>query len=182
MSRVGGAPIPIPPGVEVQVEGQRVRVKGPRGEIERTVHPEMQVSVEGNQVVVRRPSDERLHRSLHGLTRTLVANMITGVTQGYQKTLVLEGIGYRASKQGQKLVMTLGFSHPVEYVPPPGIELEVPAANTVVVRGIDKELVGNVAAQIRAKRPISRYRYADGPRGIRYADEQPVLKPVKAGK
>lgn len=182
MSRVGKAPIPIPAGVQVHVEGQTVRVKGPKGELSRTVHRDMQVVVEDGAILVRRPSDERQHRALHGLTRSLLANMVTGVTQGYEKTLVLEGVGYRASKQGRKLVLSVGYSHPVEFEPPAGIEIEVPAPNTVVVRGIDKELVGNVAATIRAKRPISRFRYADGPRGIRYADEQPALKPVKAGK
>lgn len=182
MSRVGKVPIPIPPGVQVQVEGNVVRVKGPKGELVREVHSAMQVSVEDGKIVVRRPDDTRQHRALHGLTRTLIANMVTGVTQGYEKTLVLEGVGYRASKQGRKLVLHVGYSHPVEYVPPEGIEIEVPAPNTVVVRGIDKELVGNVAATIRRQRPISRYKYADGPRGIRYADEKPMLKPVKAGK
>lgn len=182
MSRVGKAPIPIPPGVEVAIDGQTVRVKGPKGQLVRTVHRDMQVTVEDGKVVVRRPSDERQHRALHGLTRSLIANMVAGVTQGYEKSLVLEGVGYRAAKQGNKLVLSLGYSHPVEFVAPPGIDIEVPAPNTVVVRGIDKELVGNVAATIRAKRPISRFRYADGPRGIRYADERPVLKPVKAGK
>ncbi|HEY8393499.1 MAG TPA: 50S ribosomal protein L6 [Thermaerobacter sp.] len=182
MSRVGRKPVPIPQGVQVTVEGNVVRVKGPKGQLERTVPQELTVAVEDGAVVVRRHADERRHRALHGLFRTLIANMITGVTQGYEKSLTLEGAGYRASKQGRKLVMSLGYSHPVEYTPPEGIEIEVPAANTVIVRGIDKELVGNVAATIRAKRPLSRFRYADGPRGIRYTDERVSLRPAKTGK
>jgi len=182
VSRVGRKPIPIPQGVQVTVEGNVVRVKGPKGQLERTIPAGLEVAVEDGQVVVRRQDDERQRRALHGLFRTLVANMITGVTQGYERSLTLEGAGYRASKQGRKLVMSLGYSHPVEYVPPEGIEIEVPAANTVVVRGIDKELVGNVAATIRAKRPLSRFRYADGPRGIRYTDERVALRPAKTGK
>ncbi|PZN13380.1 MAG: 50S ribosomal protein L6 [Bacillota bacterium] len=182
MSRVGRKPVPIPQGVQVTVEGNVVRVKGPKGQLERTVPHGLTVAVEDGAVVVRRQDDERRHRALHGLFRTLIANMITGVTQGYEKSLTLEGAGYRANKQGRKLVLSLGYSHPVEYVPPDGIDIEVPAANTVIVRGIDKELVGNVAATIRAKRPLSRFRYADGPRGIRYTDERVSLRPAKTGK
>ena len=182
MSRVGKAPIPIPDQVQVKVDGNAVRVKGPKGELVRELPPAMRVRVADGALIVERPSDERQHKALHGLTRSLLANMVEGVTRGYQKTLVLEGVGYRASKQGEKLVLSLGYSHPVEFVPPPGIELEVPQPTTIIVRGTDKELVGNVAASIRARRPLSRFKYADGPRGIRYADEQPTLKPVKAGK
>ncbi|HEY8450140.1 MAG TPA: 50S ribosomal protein L6 [Bacillota bacterium] len=182
MSRVGKAPIPIPDQVQVEVDGNAVRVKGPKGELVRELPPAMRVRVADGALIVERPSDERQHKALHGLTRSLLANMVEGVTRGYQKTLVLEGVGYRASKQGEKLVLSLGYSHPVEFVPPPGIELEVPQPTTIIVRGTDKELVGNVAASIRARRPLSRFKYADGPRGIRYADEQPTLKPVKAGK
>ncbi|GAB6877309.1 50S ribosomal protein L6 [Thermaerobacter litoralis] len=182
MSRVGKKPIPIPQGVQVTVEGDVVRVKGPKGELQRTIPAGLEVTVEDGTVTVRRQDDEREHRALHGLFRTLLANMVTGVTQGYERSLTLEGTGYRASKQGRKLVMSLGYSHPVEYTPPEGIDIEVPAANTVVVRGIDKELVGNVAATIRAKRPLSRFRYADGPRGIRYTDERVALRPAKTGK
>src|SRR5690606_5129161 len=129
-----------------------------------------------------RPSDERHHRALHGLTRTLLAHMVQGVTQGYETTLILQGVGYRAAKQGSKLVLSLGYSHPVAVEPPPGVQVDVPQLHTVVVRGIDKELVGKVAASVRSKRPLSRYRYADGPRGIHYADERISLKPVKSGK
>ena len=182
MSRVGRKPIPIPQGVQVSIEGNTVRVKGPKGQLERTIPAGLSVAVEDGALVVRRQDDERQRRALHGLFRTLLANMITGVTQGYERSLTLEGTGYRASKQGRKLVMSLGYSHPVEYTPPEGIDIEVPAANTVIVRGIDKELVGNVAATIRAKRPLSRFRYADGPRGIRYTDERVALRPAKTGK
>ena len=182
MSRVGKVPIPIPDGVRVEVEGNTVRVQGPKGALERQVPGEMRVAVTDGTITVGRASDDPRHKALHGLTRSLLANMVEGVTQGYQKTLVLEGVGYRAAKQGNKLVLSLGFSHPVEYEIPEGIEIEVPQPTTIVVRGIDKERVGNVAASIRMRRPLSRYKYADGPRGIRYADEQPSLKPVKAGK
>lgn len=182
MSRVGKKPIPIPQGVQVTVQGGVVRVKGPKGELERTIPAGLEVAVEAGTVTVRRQDDEREHRALHGLFRTLLANMVTGVTQGYERSLTLEGTGYRAAKQGRKLVMSLGYSHPVEYTPPEGIDIDVPAANTVVVRGIDKELVGNVAATIRAKRPLSRFRYADGPRGIRYTDQRVTLRPAKTGK
>jgi len=182
VSRVGRLPIPIPDGVQVDVDGSTVTVKGPKGQLVRDVHPDLRVRVEDGTLRVERPSDERHHRALHGLTRTLLANMVQGVTQGYEKTLILQGVGYRAAKQGSKLVLSLGYSHPVEFEPPAGIEIDVPQPNTVVVRGIDKELVGNVAATIRSKRPLSRYRYADGPRGIHYADERISLKPVKSGK
>lgn len=182
VSRVGKKPIPIPKGVEVRIEGNVVRVKGPKGELQRVLPPGISVAVEEGNLVVRRADDERHHRALHGLFRTLLANMVTGVTQGYERSLTLEGAGYRASKQGRKLVMSLGYSHPVEYTPPEGIDIDVPAANTVIVRGVDKELVGNVAATIRAKRPLSRFRYADGPRGIRYTDETVALRPAKTGK
>lgn len=182
MSRVGRLPIQLPDGVQVEVDGSTIKVKGPKGELVRSVHRDLRVRVEDNTLRVERPSDSREHKSLHGLTRTLLANMVHGVTRGYEKTLVLEGVGYRAAKQGRKLVLSVGYSHPVEIEPPAGIDIDVPQPNTVVIRGIDKELVGNVAASIRSRRPLSRYRYADGPRGIRYADERVTLKPVKAGK
>lgn len=182
MSRVGRQPIGVPSGVQVEFEGSSLRVKGPKGELRRNIHPDLTVRVEDDTILVERPDDHRERRSLHGLTRTLIANMVHGVTQGYEKRLVLEGVGYRASMQGKILVLGIGYSHPVEFEPPDGIEIEVPQPNTVVIRGIDKELVGNIAAAIRAKRPLSRYRYADGPRGIRYADERISLKPVKGGK
>lgn len=181
MSRVGKNPVTIPDGVEVSVDGRTLRVKGPKGELSRTLPQGIDAAVDGAEVTITRTDDERQTRSFHGLTRTLVANMVEGVTNGYSRSLVLEGIGYRAALQGNKLVLTLGYSHPVEITAPEGIEFEVPSANTIHVRGISKEQVGNVAASVRSKRPISRYRYADGPRGIRFADEQPSYKGVKAG-
>ncbi|MDR7443065.1 MAG: 50S ribosomal protein L6 [Armatimonadota bacterium] len=178
MSRIGRMPVPIPAGVEVQVDGARVRVRGPRGELERTVHPDMRVVVEDGSLVVQRPTDLRHHRALHGLTRALLANMVRGVVEGYTKELELVGTGYRAALQGGKLVLQLGFSHPVEFTPPPGITLEVPVPTRIVVRGIDKELVGQVAAQLRALRPPDPYKG----KGIRYAGEILKLKPGKAGR
>lgn len=182
MSRVGKNPITLPAGVEVKVDGQEVTVRGQKGELKRRIHPAVVIVVDNDVVEVRRKNDEPKARALHGLTRSLVANMVTGVTQGFSRTLVLEGVGYRAALQGAKLTLGLGFSHPVEMDPPAGIEVEVPQANTVIVKGINKELVGNFAATIRSRRPISRYRYADGPRGIRYSDERPTFKAVKAGR
>lgn len=182
MSRVGKLPIPIPEGVKVNIDGNRVTIGGPKGELSRELPGNMRVSYDDGQLVVERTGESREDRAFHGLTRSLLANMVEGVTKGYQKTLILEGVGYRAAKQGNKLVLSIGYSHPVEITPPPGIEIDVPQANTVVVRGIDKEVVGNVAATIRSRRPISRFKYADGPRGIRYSDEQLSLKPVKSGK
>lgn len=178
MSRVGRKPISVPAGVQVAVEGNLVRVKGPHGELAREVHRDMRVSVEGGQVVVRRPSDARQHRALHGLTRTLVANMVEGVHKGYQKSLELVGTGYRAAKPGQRLLLTVGFSHPVEMEPPRGIEVQVPAPNVVIVKGADKELVGAFAATIRSVRPPEPYLG----KGIRYQGEKVRRKIGKTGK
>ncbi|HEX6972431.1 MAG TPA: 50S ribosomal protein L6 [Limnochordia bacterium] len=178
MSRIGKLPIPIPDGVDVTVTGHTVRVKGPKGELERTLHPAMRVTVADRTVRVERPSDEKLHRSLHGLSRTLVANMVEGVTKGFEKALEIQGVGYRAAKQGQKLVLTVGFSHPVEIAVQPGIEIDVPAPTRIVVRGIDKERVGETAARIRHVRPPEPYLG----KGIRYADEKVRRKAGKAGK
>lgn len=178
MSRVGKQPIKLPSGVAVSVEGNAVRVKGPKGELARELHSDVSVEVADGQVLVKRPSDERNHRALHGLSRTLVANMVTGVTAGYQKTLELVGTGYRASKQGRKLVLTVGFSHPVEIDPPAGIEVEVPAQNQVVIKGIDKELVGQFTANVRAVRPPEPYLG----KGIRYQGEVVRRKVGKTGK
>lgn len=178
MSRIGRRPIPLPPGVEVTVDGNVVRVKGPKGELVRKVHPDMQVAVENGHVVVRRPSDERQHRALHGLTRTLVANMVEGVTRGYEKALELVGTGYRAAKSGNKLTLTVGFSHPVEMVPPPGIQIDVPRPTEIRISGSDKELVGQFAADVRAVRPPEPYLG----KGIRYVGEKVRRKVGKAGK
>ncbi|OTA42227.1 MAG: 50S ribosomal protein L6 [Symbiobacterium thermophilum] len=178
MSRIGKAPIAIPAGVEVTVEGNLVRVKGPKGELTREIHPAMRVTIENGALRVSRPSDEREHKALHGLTRTLIANMVEGVTKGYSKALELVGTGYRAAKTGNKLTLTVGYSHPVVIDPPPGIEFQVPAPNQVIVTGIDKQLVGQVAANIRAVRPPEPYLG----KGIKYVGEQIRRKVGKAGK
>jgi large subunit ribosomal protein L6 len=178
MSRIGRKPITIPNGVEVKVEGNVVTVKGPKGTLTRQVHKDMRVTVENNELSVARPSDNKLHRSLHGTTRSIIANMVNGVTEGYSKSLELVGVGYRASKSGNKLVLNVGYSHPVEIEPAPGIEFEVPANNKIIVKGIDKELVGETAAKIRAVREPEPYKG----KGIKYEDERILRKEGKAGK
>ncbi|WP_031517187.1 50S ribosomal protein L6 [Desulfofalx alkaliphila] len=178
MSRIGRKPIPVPQGVDVQVKDNLVQVKGPKGQLERTMHRDMIIKLEDNNVVVERPSEEKQHKSLHGLTRTLIFNMIEGVTKGYQKNLELVGVGYRAQKQGKKLVLNVGYSQPVEMDPPAGIEIEVPSQNRIEVKGIDKELVGKVAANIRAVREPEPYKG----KGIKYENEYIRRKAGKAGK
>ncbi|MGQ9456870.1 MAG: 50S ribosomal protein L6 [Anaerolineae bacterium] len=180
MSRIGRMPIALPKGVEIKVEpGNLVTVRGPRGTLTRALHPDMQIEVAEGQVVVRRPSDARHHRALHGLTRALLANMVTGVSQGFRKELEIVGVGYRAELQGQKLVLSLGFSHPVEVEPPEGIAFEVDrSGRKFSVLGIDKELVGEVAAKIRARRPPEPYKG----KGIRYVGEYVRMKAGKGGK
>lgn len=178
MSRIGKLPVTIPSGVTVKLEGNTLTVKGPKGELTRELHPAIAVTVEGDHIVVSRPSDEKLHRSLHGTTRALINNMVTGVTKGFSKSLEIVGTGYRAAKSGNKLTLTLGFSHPIEVEPPAGLEIEVPSANTIVVKGADKEAVGQLAANIRAIKEPEVYLG----KGIRYAGEQIKLKPGKAGK
>jgi len=178
MSRIGKKPIDIPNGVEVTVNGSHVVVKGPKGTLERTFHPDMTIKVENNQLVVERPSDERHHRALHGTTRSLLANMVEGVTNGFSKTLELVGVGYRAQKKGNTVVINVGYSHPVEVEQREGIELEVPAQNQIVVKGIDKQLVGAVAANIRAIREPEPYKG----KGIKYSDERIRRKEGKTGK
>lgn len=177
MSRIGKLPVSIPEGVQVTVAEHTISVKGPKGELTKTLPREIKVEVQGKEVVVTRQSDERQERSLHGLTRTLVANMIEGVTRGFAKSLEIVGVGYRATLQGNKLVLQVGFSHPVEITPPPGIQIEVPAPNKITVKGIDKELVGAVAADIRSKRPPEPYKG----KGIRYEGERVRRKVGKAG-
>lgn len=167
MSRIGRKPIPLPAGVSVAVEGETVRVKGPRGEVAVAIPPEMRVRVDDGVVVVERPSDSRRHRALHGLTRSLTANMVRGVTEGFRKTLEIVGVGYRAEKRGGTLVLNVGHSHAIEYRAPDGIRIEVPAPTTIVVEGVDKQLVGQVAAEIRAFRPPEPYKG----KGIRYQGE-----------
>ena len=178
MSRIGNKPITVPAGVEVKLDGEHLTVKGPNGTLERDIHKNMTVKIEGNEITVSRPNDEAENRSLHGLTRTLIANMIEGVEKQYQKELQIVGVGYRAQKQGKKLVMNLGYSHPVEMEEPEGITFEVPNANTIIVKGIDKEVVGQTAAVIRTKRPPEVYHG----KGIKYADEHIRRKEGKAGK
>src|SRR5690606_19851951 len=153
MSRVGRKPIAIPKGVEVEVDGARVRVKGPKGELVREFRPEVSIQVEDGSVVVRRSSDAKTHRAFHGLTRALLANMVTGVTEGFRKSLEIVGVGYRAEKKGNSLILNVGYSHQVEYPEPKGISISTPSPTTIVVEGIDKQQVGQVAAEIRSVRP-----------------------------
>ena len=178
MSRIGRMPIPLPPGVEVTQEGSNLRVKGPLGTLERTIHAEMQLEREDGVIRVVRPTDEPRHRALHGLTRTLVNNMVNGVATGFTKNLEISGVGYRAQLQGTKLVLALGYSHPVEVDPPAGIEFRVETPTRLSVFGADKELVGQIAAHIRAQRKPEPYKG----KGIRYAGEQILRKAGKAGK
>ncbi len=178
MSRIGKAPVVIPEGVEVKVNGRTVEVKGPKGRLTRAMHPAMQVEVADGTVVVKRPTDLDIHRALHGLTRALLANMVRGVTEGYRVELEVHGVGYRATKQGTGLALQVGYSHPVELMPPEGIGFEVPQPTRIVVVGIDKELVGQVAARIRAIRKPDPYKG----KGIRYAGERIKLRPGKAGR
>lgn len=178
MSRIGNKPITVPEGVEVKLDNKHLTVKGPKGTLEREIHKNINVSIEGNVINVTRPNDEPENRSLHGLTRTLIANMIEGVLNEYKKELQIVGVGYRAQKQGNKLVMNLGYSHPVEMEEPVGITFDVPNANTIIVRGIDKEVVGQTAAVVRTKRPPEVYHG----KGIKYSDEHIRRKEGKAGK
>ncbi|MGH2696273.1 MAG: 50S ribosomal protein L6, partial [Actinomycetota bacterium] len=175
MSRIGKQPIAIPDGVSVEVGDDLVTVKGPGGELSQRLVRDMRVIVDGGEVRVERPSDERDHRSLHGLTRSLIANMVEGVTKGYEKRLEIQGVGYRAALKGSELELQVGFSHPVTMSPPAGIEFEVPAPNRIVVKGIDKQLVGEIAANVRKVRKPEPYKG----KGIRYEGEY-VRK--KAGK
>lgn len=177
MSRIGRQPITVPQGVEVKIDGNLVVVKGPNGELSRELHRDMIIEMEGDQILVKRPSEDKFHRSLHGLTRTLVSNMIEGVTKGFERTLELIGVGYRAAKQGNKLVLTVGYSHPVEIEPKPGIEIEVPVATKIIVKGADKEAVGALAANIREVREPEPYKG----KGIKYENERIRRKVGKAG-
>ncbi|PKM50536.1 50S ribosomal protein L6 [Acetobacterium sp. UBA5834] len=178
MSRVGKAPVAILPGVDIKKDGQTLTVKGPLGQLVRTFHPDVIIDVQDSEVVVTRPSESKLHKSLHGLTRALIQNMVTGVSTGFTRTLEISGVGYRAEKKGNKLVMNLGYSHPVEMEDPEGVEA-VPETNTkVVIKGISKEAVGAHAANIRAKRPPEPYKG----HGVRYSDEVIRRKEGKTGK
>jgi len=177
MSRIGRKPVPVTKGVTVTVDGNTVKVKGPRGELTRTLHPEMKVRLEGDTVIVDRPSDEPNHRALHGLSRTLIANMIEGVTAGYRKQLEISGVGYKAEARPFGLQLALGFSHPVQYRAPEGIKLSAPNPTTVVIEGANKEIVGQVAAELRNLRPPEPYKG----KGIKYQGEQIRRKAGKAG-
>ena len=179
MSRIGKMPIAIPAGVTVEIaENNKVTVKGPKGTLERVLPSEMDIKMEGSEIVVSRPNDLKKMKSLHGLTRTLINNMVIGVTEGYEKKLEVNGVGYRAQKQGKKLVLSLGYSHPVEMEDPEGLETVLDGQNIIVVKGIDKEKVGQYAAEIRAKRAPEPYKG----KGIKYADEVIRRKEGKAGK
>lgn len=175
MSRIGKMPVDTPKGVEAKIDGQRLTVKGPKGSLELDVHPEMTVVVDDGQIRVERPSDSKNHRALHGLSRSLIANMVTGVTDGFNKTLEIVGVGYRAEAKGKAITLTVGYSHPIEYKPVEGVDLACPNQTTVVVSGIDKQKVGQAAAEIRGFRPPEPYKG----KGIRYQGEH-VRR--KAGK
>jgi len=177
MSRVGKMPITVPPGTVVNIKQDEVTVTGPKGELSRRFNPDMSITLDNDSLIVTRPSDSREHRSMHGLTRTLLANMVEGVAKGWEKTLEIVGIGYRVEKVGDKLVINIGFSHPVEVTPLPGVTLAVEGASRIKVSGISKEVVGEMAAEIRAIRPPDAYKG----KGIRYAGETVRLKAGKAG-
>ena len=178
MSRIGRAPITVPAGVEVKVDGSTVTAKGPKGTLTKTMHSNMTIAMEGNVITVTRPNDLKENRSLHGLTRTLIANMIEGVANGYKKELEINGIGYRAEKKGKDLVMKIGYSHDVVMPEPEGVTVEVPAPNKLIITGADKEKVGQFAAEIREKRLPEPYKG----KGIKYVDEYIRRKEGKAGK
>jgi large subunit ribosomal protein L6 len=178
MSRIGRMPIAIPSGVKVNIEGNTVTVSGPKGELSRSLPSEMLLNLEGDVLTVSRPSDSNQHRSYHGLTRSLLANMVEGVSKGFEKILEIVGVGYRAEKTGNNLTLRIGYSHPVEVVPLPGTSLDVEGNNRIKVTGANKEIVGEMAAKIRAIRPPDAYKG----KGIRYAGETVHLKPGKAGK
>ncbi len=178
MSRIGRMPITVPSGVTVNIEGERVTVSGPKGELSRSLPSDMRLNLEENVLTVSRPSDSREHRSLHGLTRSLLANMVEGVSEGFEKILEIVGVGYRAEKADDKLVLRIGYSHLVEVTPLAGISFSLEGTNRIKVTGINKETVGEMAAKIRAIRPPDAYKG----KGIRYAGEKVRLKPGKAGK
>jgi large subunit ribosomal protein L6 len=177
MSRIGKKSIPLPKGVTVTVEGNTVKVKGPKGELQRTVHPELSIKLENNELTVSRPSEETRHKALHGLTRTLVANMVEGTSTGFRKTLELVGVGYKAEARPYGLQLALGYSHPIEYKAPKGIKLTAPVPTQILIDGADKEMVGQVAAEIRSFRKPEPYKG----KGIKYQGEQIRRKAGKAG-
>ena len=178
MSRIGRKPVVIPAGVEVKLDGHTLTVKGPKGTLTRTFHNRMNIAVENNEIIVTRPTDDKEDRSLHGLTRTLIHNMVEGVTNGFKKELEINGVGYRAQKQGKKLILSLGYSHPVEMEDPEGLESVLDGQNKITIKGIDKQKVGQYAAEIRDKRRPEPYKG----KGIKYADEVIRRKVGKTGK
>lgn len=178
MSRIGRKPIAVPAGVDVKIDGSTVTVKGPKGTLTQSFHKDMAITLEGGEILVKRPTDDKEHRSLHGLTRTLVANMVEGCSNGFKKELEVNGVGYRAAKQGSNLVLTLGYSHQVIVSEVPGITIDVPAPNKVIINGPDKQQVGQFAAEVREKRPPEPYKG----KGIKYVDEVIIRKEGKAGK
>ena len=178
MSRIGRLPIALPATVDVTIEGRQVTVTGPRGTLSRTLHPDMAVAKEDGTIIVSRPTEQKTHKQLHGLTRTLVNNMVIGVTDGYRKGLEITGVGYRATLNGKRLTLNLGYSHPIEIEPPDGISFEVENPTRLAVVGIDKELVGQIAAKVRPTRKPEPYKG----KGVRYAGEQVRRKAGKAGK
>lgn len=177
MSRIGRMPVVIPADVTVKIDGSVVSVKGPKGELVQAMHPDMQIEIAGAEVLVKRNSDDKLHRSLHGLTRTLISNMVVGVTQGYKKELEIQGVGYRCAKEGKNLNLQVGYSHPVVIKEIPGITIDVPAPNKIIISGIDKQAVGQFAAEVREKRPPEPYKG----KGIRYVGEHVRRKEGKTG-
>jgi len=177
MSRIGRKPIVVPAGVDVKIDGQHVTVKGGKDTLEMDVHPDITVKMDGNVITVERPSDDKNHRALHGLTRALINNMVVGVSDGFSKELQINGVGYKAQKQGKKVVFNLGYSHPIEMEEPEGITIDVPSQNQIIVKGADKQLVGETAAKIRSFRVPDAYKG----KGIKYADEHLIIKEGKTG-
>jgi large subunit ribosomal protein L6 len=178
VSRIGLMPIPVPQGVKVNIKGNEVTVEGGKGKLVRLFHPDISITLKDGNLIVARPTDNRNHRALHGLTRSLLANMVEGVTKGFEKALELSGVGYRAQKAGNKLSLQIGFSHPIDFTPPAGVDIAVEGTNRIKIIGTDKEVVGETAAQIRALRPVDSYKG----KGVKYAGEKLRLKPGKAGK
>jgi len=176
LSRVGKSPIDIPEGLQIEQKGLDIIIKGQKGELKQTIHPDIQVIIENNTVRVERPSENKFHKSLHGLTRSLIQNMVTGLTSGFEKKLEIVGVGYRAEMKGKHLLLQLGYSHPIYFVPPEGIIIEVPSPTSIVVKGIDKQLVGQVAAKIRSFRLPEPYKG----KGVRYENEYVRRKAGKA--
>lgn len=178
MSRIGNMPVTVPDGVEVKIDGQHIAVKGPKGSLERDIHPNIKIELDGKEIKVSRPDDTNFNKSLHGTTRALIHNMVEGVVNEFKVELEINGVGYRAQKKGNDLLMNLGYSHPVEMKAPQGVTFDLPDANHIIVRGIDKEVVGQVANEVRSKRPPEVYRG----KGIKYATEHIRRKEGKAGK